>query len=133
MSTKRKPYITEIPATWWQKNPYYFWYFLREMTSLFTIWFSLVLVYGFFCAFGTAEGSSWQTFLHFLRNPVVIILNVISLLAALLHTRTWLLSLPQVSPVKVKGNVIESVKFANIASIVVAVISMIILGCFLWI
>lgn len=33
--------------------------------------------------------DSWAGFVGFLQNPLVLLINVIALLAALLHTKTW--------------------------------------------
>ena len=58
---------------------------LREATALPTVWFCLVLLKGVF-ALGS---NTFETgFVEFLQNPVVVILNLISLAALLLHAFT---------------------------------------------
>ncbi len=53
-----------------------------------TVWFSIVLIYGLFALKHGAE--SWAGYVGFLQNPVVVVLNLITLGAALLHTKPGL-------------------------------------------
>ncbi len=59
---------------------------LREGTAVPAVWFSIVLIYGLFALKHGPE--SWTGFVDFLQNPIVVVLNLISLAAALLHTKT---------------------------------------------
>ncbi|MBJ3814056.1 fumarate reductase subunit FrdC [Shimwellia pseudoproteus] len=101
MMTKRKPYVRTMAPTWWQKLGFYRFYMLREGTSVPTVWFSIVLLYGLFSLKGGAE--SWDGFVAFLQNPVVVILNLVTLAAALLHTKTWFELAPKAANLIVKG------------------------------
>ncbi|KOE65262.1 fumarate reductase subunit FrdC [Aggregatibacter actinomycetemcomitans] len=85
-ATKRKKYVREIPPTWWKSWDFYKFYMVREATALPTVWFSLVLLYGVICL-GKADGFI-ASFIPFLQNPIVVILNIISLAALLLHAVT---------------------------------------------
>lgn len=87
MTTQRKPYVRTMTPTWWQKLGFYRFYMLREGTSVPAVWFSIVLIYGVFALKGGAE--SWTGFVGFLQNPLVLLINIITLLAAVLHTKTW--------------------------------------------
>ncbi|MGL5758893.1 fumarate reductase subunit FrdC [Plesiomonas sp.] len=89
MSTmsKRKPYVREMKANWWQKLGFYKFYMIREGSAIPTVWFGLVLLYGMFALRSGAE--SWGTFVDFLQNPIVLLLNLITLAMTLLHTATW--------------------------------------------
>lgn len=88
MTTKRKPYVRPMTSTWWKKLPFYRFYMVREGTAVPTVWFSIVLIYGLFALKHGAE--SWAGYIGFLQNPVVVILNLITTAAALLHTKTGL-------------------------------------------
>jgi fumarate reductase subunit C len=98
--TKRKPYVRGMAPNWWQKLGFYRFYMLREGTAVPAVWFSIVLLYGVFSLKGGAAG--WESFLHFLQNPVVLLINAIALVAALLHTKTWFELAPKASIVIVK-------------------------------
>jgi len=100
MTTKRKPYVRPMTLTWWQKLGFYRFYMLREGTAVPTVWFSLVLIYGLFALKGGPD--SWMGFVSFLQNPIVVILNIITLAAALLHTKTWFELAPKAANIIVK-------------------------------
>ncbi|MBD2786456.1 fumarate reductase subunit FrdC [Xenorhabdus sp. DI] len=87
MTTKRKPYVRGMEANWWRKLGFYRFYMLREGTAIPTVWFSILVLYGLFALKGGPE--SWAGFVSFLQNPLVLLINIITLLAALLHTKTW--------------------------------------------
>ncbi|MCK3658618.1 fumarate reductase subunit C [Pasteurellaceae bacterium Pebbles2] len=84
--SKRKKYVREMTPTWWQKSPFYRFYMLREATALPTVWFCLVLLYAV-CCLGSENGFV-ENFIPFVQNPIVVILNLISLAGLLLHAYT---------------------------------------------
>ena len=100
MTTKRKAYVRPMPSTWWKSLPFYRFYMLREGTALPTVWFSIVLIFGLFALKHGPE--SWAGFVSFLQNPIVVILNLITLAAALLHTKTWFELAPKAANVIIK-------------------------------
>ncbi|WP_380182992.1 fumarate reductase subunit FrdC [Kalamiella sp. sgz302252] len=87
MSSKRNPYHRPVTADWWQKSAFYRFYMLREGTALPALWFSLEMIFGLFALKRGAE--SWAGFVDFLQHPVVLLLNMMVLAAALLHSKTW--------------------------------------------
>ncbi|MCX8958296.1 fumarate reductase subunit FrdC [Erwinia psidii] len=95
MTTKRNAYHRPMTANWWQKSGFYRFYMLRESTAIPALWFSIELISGLFSLKHGAE--SWQGFVTFLQHPVVLLLNFISLAAALLHTKTWFDLAPKAS------------------------------------
>ena len=99
-ASKRKPYVREMKASWWQRLPFYRFYMLREGTSVPAVWFSLLLLAGLFSLRHGPE--SWEGFVNFLQNPIVMLINLIALLAALLHTKTWSELAPKASIIIVK-------------------------------
>ena len=98
--SKRKPYVREMKASWWKSLPFYRFYMLREGTAVPAVWFSLLLLAGVFSLRNGPE--SWAGFVHFLQNPVVMLINLIALLAALLHTKTWFELAPKAANIIVK-------------------------------
>lgn len=83
-----------------EKLPFYRFYMLREGTAVPAVWFSIELIFGLFALKHGAE--SWMGFVGFLQNPVVVILNLITLAAALLHTKTWFELAPKAANIIVK-------------------------------
>lgn len=95
MTTKRNAYHRPMNAMWWQKSGFYRFYMLREGTAIPAFWFSIELISGLFALKHGAE--SWQEFVTFLQHPVVLLLNIVSLAAALLHSKTWFELAPKAS------------------------------------
>lgn len=85
LTSKRKTYVREMTPTWWKSWDFYKFYMVREATALPTVWFCLVLLKGIF-ALGADTFAT--DFVGFLQNPIVVILNLISLAALLLHAHT---------------------------------------------
>ncbi|WP_118784917.1 fumarate reductase subunit FrdC [Haemophilus haemolyticus] len=102
--SKRKKYVRPMTATWWQKLDFYKAYMLREATSIFAVWFCIVLLYGVLClASNPMPGLGILSFIEFLRNPIVVFLNIITLIATLYHTVTYFLMTPKVMNIIVKN------------------------------
>lgn len=101
MTTKRKAYVRPVPSNWWQQLPFYRFYMLREGTAVPTVWFSIVLIYGLFALKHGPE--TWNGFVTFLQNPIVVVLNIITLAGALLHTKTWFELAPKAASIIIKG------------------------------
>lgn len=100
MTTKRKPYVRLMTSTWWKKLPFYRFYMLREGTAVPAVWFSIELIFGLFALKNGPE--AWAGFVDFLQNPVIVIINLITLTAALLHTKTWFELAPKAANIIVK-------------------------------
>ena len=100
MTTKRKPYVRPMTSTWGKKLPFYRFYMLREGTAVPAVWFSIELIFGLFALKNGPE--AWAGFVDFLQNPVIVIINLITLAAALLHTKTWFELAPKAANIIVK-------------------------------
>ncbi|MGX2973996.1 fumarate reductase subunit FrdC [Ursidibacter arcticus] len=99
-ASKRRKYVREIKPTWWKKLDFYKFYVLRESTSVPTVWFCLVLLYGLV---SLGKGTFATDFVGFLQNPVVVILNIITLGAVLLNSFTFFGMAPQMMNIIVKN------------------------------
>ncbi|AAP95048.1 fumarate reductase subunit C [[Haemophilus] ducreyi] len=99
MTTKRKAYVREMKANWWTKLDFYRMYMIREATCIATIWFCLVLLYGVI----SLGGRHIENFISFSQNPLVVILNIISLAGLLYHAATLYVMTPQVLTIVVKN------------------------------
>ncbi len=100
MTSKRKAYVRDMSPTWWKKLGFYRFYMLREGTAVPAVWFSIVLMCGVFALKNGPE--SWAHFVSFLQNPLVLLINIVALLAAVLHTKTWFELAPKASIIIVK-------------------------------
>lgn len=101
MTTKRKPYVREMSSNWWQQIGFYRFYVLREATAIPQIWFSLVLLYGVFSL--QAGPESWSNYVALLHNPIVLLINIYTLIATLFHTKTWFELAPKAVNIVIKN------------------------------
>ena len=100
MTTKRKPYVRTMRCTWWKKCPFVRFDMLGEGTAVPAVWCSIELIFGLFALKNGPE--AWAGFVDFLQNPVIVIINLITLAAALLHTKTWFELAPKAANIIVK-------------------------------
>lgn len=100
VTSKRKKYVREVSSTWWKRLDFYKFYVLRESTAVPTLWFCLELFYGVVCL---NNGKFDTNFVHFLQNPLVVILNIITLGAVLLNSATFFKMAPQMMNIIVKN------------------------------
>ncbi|WP_434525864.1 fumarate reductase subunit FrdC [Photorhabdus asymbiotica] len=126
MTTKRKPYVRGMAPNWWQKLGFYRYYILRESTAVTTVWFSILLIYGVFTLKGGTQ--SWDGFVSFLQNPVILLINIITLLGALLHTKTWFELAPKAANIVIKGEKMGPEPVIKLLWTITIIITAIILG-----
>jgi fumarate reductase subunit C len=99
--SKRKPYTRELPTDWWMKELFYTKYMLREGSSIFITFYSLILAWGVLrLSQGEVAFNGW---LDALQNPFAIILHIIALTFALYHTVTWFSLAPKAVDLWIKG------------------------------
>lgn len=106
MISKRKPYLAPVAAGWWRQLGFYRFYMLREGTAIPALWFSLELIFGLYAL--KNGPASWAHFVSFLQNPIVLLLNLATLAAALLHSKTWFELAPKAAIVLVKGEKLKA-------------------------
>lgn len=106
----RKPYIRPVTAGWWLKKAPYRRYMLREATVLPLTFFSLCLLAGLWAL--TRGPEAWAGWLDFMAQPLVIGLSLLALAGSLFHAATFFLMMPQVMPVKVRGQLLPAMRVA---------------------
>jgi fumarate reductase subunit C len=90
-----------VSTYWWLERRAYLVFILRELSSVFVAWFViffLLLVHA--VARGAAE---YQQFLAWSAHPLLIFLNVVSLLFVVFHAITWINLAPQAVVVRLRG------------------------------
>lgn len=93
------PYTYSVPATWWLKKRVYFFFILRELTSVFiAAYLMLVLVLLHKISVGRL---AYEDYVQLLANPGMITFHIIALVAALYHTFTWFSLVPNIMIVRV--------------------------------
>jgi fumarate reductase subunit C len=119
-------YRRRASTYWWLRRPSYLAFILRELSSLFVVWFvvfTLLQIHAL--SRGTEE--SYQRFQEWTKNPVVVIVNVVALFFVVFHSITWFKLAPQAMVVRLRGKRVPAVWIAGpnyaawlLASVVVA-------------
>ncbi len=123
--SNRKPYVRTMERNWWSKSPFYRFYMLREATVLPLILFTLFLTCGLASLVkGPLAWAEWQLFM---KNPLVVAINIVALAGSLFHAKTFFSMMPQVMPIRIKGKLIDSKTIVLTQWVAVAVISLIVL------
>lgn len=103
--SKRKPYTRKLPLNWWLKQIFYTKYMLREGTSLWITLYSLILAWG---VLRLSQGEeAFNAWLAALQSPVAIIVHLLMLIFALLHTITWFSLAPKAADLWFKGKKVD--------------------------
>jgi succinate dehydrogenase subunit C len=72
---------------WWLGRWSYFTFILRELSSIFVAWFVLYLL---FLVRAVGQGAdAYGQFLDWSRTPLILLLNVITVLFLVFHAITW--------------------------------------------
>jgi fumarate reductase subunit C len=95
------------------KKRTYFLFVMRELSSIFVAWFAVFLMMMVF-AIGRGE-ASYQRFLGWAASPIVVVVNVVALAFAVLHTVTWFVLTPQAMAVRLGGRRVPAVKMVTVA------------------
>ncbi len=94
-------YRQPLSRLWWLKKRTYFLFVMRELSSIFVAWFAVFLMMMVF-AIGRGE-AAYQNFLNWAASPVVVVVNIVALAFAVLHTVTWFALTPQAMVVRGPG------------------------------
>jgi fumarate reductase subunit C len=108
-TTYRRP----VSRLWWTKKRSYFLFAMRELSSIFVAWFAVFLIVMVF-AIGRGE-TSYQRFLDWAASPIVVVVNVVALAFAVLHTVTWFVLTSQAMVVRLGGRRVPAVKMVTVA------------------
>ena len=90
MTTYRKP----VSNTWWLESRTYFFFVIREFTSLFVAGYCLFLL-AFIAKAGDSQ-ESYATLILSLKSPISIVLHLISFTFILYHAVTWFNLTPKI-------------------------------------
>jgi len=96
-----KSYRAHLSTYWWLSRWVYFKFILREASSVFVAWFVvLTLLQIRALARGPAD---YAEFGHWLQNPLVLALNIVSLFFVIFHAVTWFSLAPKAMAIRLQG------------------------------
>jgi fumarate reductase subunit C len=106
-----KGYRVRVSTYWWLARWAYLKFILREVSSIFVAWFVIETLMQIHAL---SEGSiAYAEFQNFLRNPLVMALNVVSLLFVVFHTVTWFNLAPKAMAVRMGGKRVPAILIAG--------------------
>lgn len=96
-----KSYHPRVSTYWWLVRWAYLKFILRELSSVFVAFFVVVTL---FQIRALAHGpEQYAAFQQWLRNPMVVAINVVSFLFILFHAVTWFNLAPKAMVVRMGG------------------------------
>jgi fumarate reductase subunit C len=117
-------YRAHVSTWWWMSRWSYLRFILREISSVFVAWFVAELLLALSALSSGAQ--EYAGFQEFLRSPVVVATNVISLFFVTFHAITWFNLAPKAMAVRVGGKRIPDLWIAGPNYLAWAVISAIV-------
>ncbi len=95
MSGTKRPYRRPMGA-WWQRDPFFMRYMVREATAVAVLVYAVVLAVGLV---RLVQGeAAWNGWLAALRSPAALLLHAVLLLAMAVHARSWFEIMPKTLP-----------------------------------
>ncbi len=96
-----KPHHPRVSTYWWLFQRSYFKFILREISSVFVAFFVVVTLLQISAISRGPE--AYAAFQQWLKNPLLVALNVISLFFVVFHTITWFNAAPRAMAIRVGG------------------------------
>ena len=93
-----------ISTLWWLKKGTYFTFILREMSCVFVAWFVAYLLL-LVRAVGQGD-AAYQQLLAWSATPLILCVNIVSLLSLVFHAVTFFAAAPRAMMVKVGPNMV---------------------------
>ena len=101
MTTPVRAFRQPVDRYWWAKRRSYLLFMLREISCVFVAW---SVVYLLLLVRAVGDGpDSYVRFLNWSANPLVVALNLVTLIFVLLHAVTWFASAPRAIVPHVRG------------------------------
>ena len=95
----RPRYHTPLRWNWFLARPGYLKFMVREVTAFFIV-VELVFLLFFVRDLGTSQ-DAFAGVMAFCRNPIVMVMHAVILLAAVFHSVTWFNLTPKIMPMYV--------------------------------
>ncbi len=93
--TKTKELVRPIPLDWWLKQPSYTWFMIRDFTCVFIAGYCVFLVVLLYRAEHLGP-DAFRVFYQSLGSPLSIVLHLIALVFAVVHSVTFFNLTPRV-------------------------------------
>jgi len=89
-----KPYRRPFPNTWWLMQRSYFFFMVREVTSVFVAGYCIFLL---IFVYKLSQGpEAYEKMIKLLESPVSITLHVVAFIFVIYHSVTWFNLTPKI-------------------------------------
>jgi fumarate reductase subunit C len=94
-------YRRRVSTWWWLARWPYLKFILREISSVFVAWFVVVLLLQIRAL--SRGPQAYAGFEQWLKNPLIVLLNVIAVFFVVFHAVTWFNLAPKAMAVRFRG------------------------------
>jgi fumarate reductase subunit C len=105
-----KSYNARVSTYWWLARWAYLKFILRELSSVFVAWIVVVTLLQIRAL--TRGPAEYAEFQQWLRSPLLLALNVVSLLFVIFHAVTWFNLAPKAVVVRLRGKRLPNLAIA---------------------
>jgi fumarate reductase subunit C len=105
-----KTFRTRVSTYWWLERWSYSKFILRELSSVFVAWFVIMTLLQISAL--KRGPADYVEFERWLRNPILVALNAISVLFVVFHAVTWFNLAPKAMAIRVGGKRVPGVLIA---------------------
>lgn len=96
-----KWYRRHVSTYWWMRDWRYLKFILRELSCLGVAWFVVEML--MLLSYLSAGAESYAEFQALMKQPLMVVLNVVAFFLVLYHTITWFNLAPRAMPVRFGG------------------------------
>lgn len=122
-----KYYRHRMPINWWLGRWNYTWFILRELSSAFVAYWTIVTLMLIAAIAGGPE--SYARCQAWMATPAVMVVNLIALIFILFHTLSWFRLVPQAMLPRLGGKRTSAVATAA-PMYVIWVVASVVVACF---
>jgi fumarate reductase subunit C len=116
-----KTFRVRVSTYWWLGRWPYLRFILRELSSVFVAWFVVITVLQIRALRRGPAG--YEGFQQWLRSPILVVANVVTLLFVIFHATTWFNLTPKAMPLRVGGKRVPSLLIVGPSYLVWLVLS----------
>jgi fumarate reductase subunit C len=116
-----KTFRVRVSTYWWLGRWPYLRFILRELSSVFVAWFVVITVLQIRALRRGPAG--YEELQQWLRSPILVVTNVVTLLFVIFHATTWFDLTPKAMPLRVGGKRVPSLLIVGPSYLVWLVLS----------
>ena len=120
MTTYRKP----VSNTWWLERKQYFFFVIRELTSIFVAGYCLFLL--FVISEISDDQEKYTLLILSLKSPISLVLHFISLPFILYHAISWFNLTPKIMKLQIGEEIITDKLIVGLVNISWGILALII-------